>query len=397
MKARPRVVLVGGPDVDHRLALMDALSGEFELAAVGSSPELAPRFAERGYTYRSYHLSRRFDLWADARSAWELRRILSELDPDGVHAFDTKPAIVGRLGAWLAGVPVVLATLPGLGALYTYDTPRVRRRRAVIEKLHRLASKVSRATVFQNRGDLEEMVTRRVVAREKAVLIAGSGVERGRFDAVASDGERRRQARRALGVGDGAEVVLSVGRLLRSKGFEDLAAAARLLRAGRPRLRVLVAGPEDPEALDALDPAELGDGVDWLGARSDVPELLAAADVFAFPSTYREGVPRVLVEAAFAGVPIVAADAVGGREVVDDGATGLLVPPHRPELLAAALEKLLDRRELARRLATACRERALERFELGAIAREHRRLYHRLLAEARVGSRTLDRREIHAE
>lgn len=383
--ARPRVLLIGGPDVHHRLELMDALAGDFECAAAGSDPALAGRFAERGYLYRAYPLDRRFNLAADAASISALTRVVDELRPDLVHAFDTKPAVVGRLAAHLAGVGAVVGTLPGLGSLYTYATPAVRRRRAVYERLHRLASRVSDATVLQNRDDLNELVARRVVSAARAVLIPGSGVSRGRFQGVAGDRDLRRRVREDLGIAPEAPVTLTVARLVRAKGLLDLVRAAPAIRQKVPGCRLLLAGGEDPGNPDALTPTELALAereLDWLGERRDVPALLAAADLFVFPSFYREGLPRVLVEAAFAGVPIVTTRNPGCREVVEDGISGALVPPRRPDRLAAAVTELLTDRGRALRFSREAGRRALERFELGAIAREHRRLYHRLLEES---------------
>lgn len=379
---RRRLLIVGGPDVDRRLPLMAELADRFACAAAGSDPERAPRFAERGFAYASYRLTRRFNLLADARSIVELRRIVRRLRPEVVHCFDTKPCVVGRLAAALVRVPVIVGTLPGLGALYTYASPAVRRRRAVFEVLHRWSSRRSDGTVFQNRDDRDLFVGRGIVAAERAFLIPGSGVPAEPF-AGGVDPAARAAIRRRLELPGDAEVVTLVTRLIRSKGVLDLARAAPLLRAERPRAEVVVVGPRDPETLDALDEGELAElrrAVRWLGERSDVAEILAASDVFAFPSYYREGVPRVLVEAALARLPIVTADSVGCREVVEHGRTGLLVEPRRPELLARAVARLLDEPGLGRRLAVAARERALERFALGPIAERHRRLYERLLA-----------------
>ena len=377
---RPRVVLVGGPDVDQRLDLMDHLRADFELQAVGSEPALGHRFSERGYAYRSYTLDRGFNLGADLRSALELARVFDELRPDLVHAFDTKPAVVARLAARRAGVAVIVGTLPGLGALWTYDTPPVRRRRAVFRVLHRLADRASAATVFQNRDDLDLFVDAGIVQRRRAVLIEGSGLALERFPEIGP--RRRTEARRKLGLDADVPVVLAVTRLVRSKGLEELAAAAEAVSKRQPGVRFLVAGARDPEALDALSAEEvtaLGRHLEFLGPRQDVPDLLAAADVFAFPSRYREGVPRALVEAAASGVPIVAAEGPGSSTVLTDEESGLLVPPGDSAALADAIERLLADLGLAILFSNRARQDARSRFAIDSIGELHRRLYRRLL------------------
>lgn len=378
---RPRLLIVGGPDVDSRLELMDRLADDFELAAAGSEPRLAEPFHRR-HPYFHYSLSRGFDLTADRRSVSDLQTLIARWAPDVVHCFDTKPSVVGRLAARRARVPVVLGTLPGLGALYSYDTPSIRQRREVFRRLHRLAGRFSQLTLFYNLEDLELFVERGIVAAPKSRVIDGSGVSAERFAGLSTRPDRRATARRRLGLGDNQPLVLAVGRLIRAKGPLDLAAAARTIRTAHPDCQIWWAGREDPEALDALDPAELARisrEVKCLGPRSDLEDLLAAADVFVFPSFYREGIPRALIEAAFAGLPIVTTDNVGCREVVIDQHSGLLVPPRRPGPLARAVLDLLNDRQVAQSYGRSAGREARQRFELGRIAHQLRLIYHELL------------------
>jgi glycosyltransferase involved in cell wall biosynthesis len=139
--------------------------------------------------------------------------------------------------------------------------------------------------------------------------------------------------------------------------------------------------------MDRLEPAELATlerELVWTGPRDDVPALLAAADVMAFPSGYGEGIPRVLLEAASMALPIVTTDAPGCREVVVEGENGLLVPIGDAAALTAALERLADEPALRRRFGEKGRERALRRFDLAVVAERTRLLYRELLAHGTV-------------
>jgi glycosyltransferase involved in cell wall biosynthesis len=378
------VAIVGGPDVDARQDLMERLAAEFEPFALGTTDELGSSFADRSLAYRSYRMSQRVDPVGDVRATWELVRAFRTTRPAVVHTFDTKPGVYGRLAARLAGVPVVVGTLPGLGSLYGESSLRSAVTRLAYQPLQTLACRAADTTIFQNRDDAREFVDRRVVSPAKARVIAGSGV---RTDLL-RPGAVTPTARAELGLPETSAVVLMISRLLRSKGVLEFAAAAQHARRSRPDVSFVLVGPADAGSPDALTPVELDElraTVGWQGPRSDVPGLLALADVFVFPSYYREGDPRVLLEAASMGLPLVAADAPGSRDVVVDRVTGLLVPPRDASAVAAAVAELLGDAELRAALGAAARAAAVERFSLEHVAAQTGALYRELLAAAGRG------------
>jgi len=172
-------------------------------------------------------------------------------------------------------------------------------------------------------------------------------------------------------------------RVIRSKGVLDLLAAARALRARQPRARFLLIGAHEPESMDRLDADELralAAELVWVGHRDDVPALLAASDVMAFPSGYGEGIPRVLLEAASMALPIVTTDAPGCREVVEPGRSGFLVPIGDASALTEAVARLVADPELRRRFGAAGRARAVSHFDLAVVVERTRGLYRELLA-----------------
>ncbi len=381
MANKLKLCVIGGPDVDLRVPLLERLARSFDVSVMGSDSERGEKVTAAGFGFECYPLARDFSLWRDWQSVRALRPGIRRLQPDIVHCFDTKPAVVGRLAARMEGVPVVLGTLPGLGGLFTYDSWQVRWRRSVYQQLHRLAACLSEVTVFQNPDDRDDFCQREVVAPHQTHLILGSGACARRFNARAVTAVRRRQLRDSFGLSDTAPVVVFVGRLIRSKGVMDAVGAAEALRQRHPGLQLVVAGGLDVEAADCLTAAELASlrrNAVWLGECSAVPELLACADVLMFPSYYREGIPRVLVEAAMLELPTVCADNVGSREVVVDEETGLLIPPRDIEALARAVDHLLVHRDFALRLGREARVRALQHFEVSIIADHHERLYHDL-------------------
>ena len=171
--------------------------------------------------------------------------------------------------------------------------------------------------------------------------------------------------------------VLTVARLDPQKGLHDLVAAAALV----PEARVMVVGegPERPALETEIARLGLGDRVHLLGFRSDVPDLLAASDLFVLPSLF-EGLPLSILEAMAAGKPVVATAIGGNDEAVVDGATGLLVPPGDPQALADAIRALLRDPERRRRLGEAGRRRAEAEFSATAMVRRVAAVYDELLA-----------------
>jgi glycosyltransferase involved in cell wall biosynthesis len=381
-RARPLVWIVGGFDVDARIDLMRSLSADFEVAAAGTEPGLAPAFADAGLRYRSYSMSRGVNPVSDARGLWQLVRLFRAERPDVVHTFDTKPGVWGRLAARLAGVPVVIGTLPGLGSLYTRSGWKTTLARLGYQPLQTLASRVADRTVFQNADDAREFERRRVVRRDRTIVISGSGV---RTDLLAPDASGRADEhayRSELGLEENGLVVLMISRILRSKGVLELARAAHEVRQHDATIQFLLVGSDDTESLEALtsgETAELRDSVNCIGYRTDVKRLLSLADLFVFPSFYREGVPRVLLEAASMALPLVAADVPGSRDVVEDGVNGFLVPPRDSRAISEAVLRLSREPELRAQLGAAARRAAIARFDLDVIAGRTRSLYRELL------------------
>jgi len=377
-------VVVGSWDVDRRIPLLLRLVDEFDITVVGSRVALASSFHPVGIGYEHYAYNPGFSLLADLRSLLQVRTFLLRLQPDIAHAFDTKPCIFARLAARAAKVPVRVGTLPGLGGLWADESWQTRRRRLVIRRLQQLASACSTTTVFQNQDDRAQLDREGVVPLHKSMVIAGSGVDAVRFDPARIGRQARARVRAALGIGEHSPVVLYIGRMLKSKGVGDLATAMELVRRRLPDAVCLLVGERVAQHHGGLTEREwcqVCESCRWLGARDDVPELLAASDVFVYPTCYREGVPRVLVEAALMGVPLVCTDTIGCREVVEQRRTGLLIPCRDPVQLARACLELVRDHQLAHELGMAARQHCLKNHELTVVAEQYRCLYHRLLAE----------------
>jgi glycosyltransferase involved in cell wall biosynthesis len=318
--------------------------------------------------------------WTPARDAAALRdlvRLFRRERPTIVHTHNPKSGVLGRLAARLAGVPVVVNTVHGLYANPTL--PPVRR--ALIDAAEREAMRFSHHELFQSREDFDLALRRRLVRPERATWL-GNGVDLTRFAPAAVDREAVALLRKGWAP-EGRVVVGSVGRLVREKGYPELFEAAGLIHRERPDVVIVGVGPREPSKADGLRAVELerarAAGVVLPGEWTDMPAVYAAFDVFVLAS-HREGVPRSLIEAQAMGVPAVATDIRGCREVVEDGETGFLVPPRDPAALADAVVRMLDDREAAARMGEAARARAVERFDEETVVRRTLEVYRRLLA-----------------
>ncbi|HWH36074.1 MAG TPA: glycosyltransferase family 4 protein [Acidimicrobiales bacterium] len=301
--------------------------------------------------------TRSADLRADLRAAAELWSVLRREHFDVLHTHNPKPGLYGRVLGRLAGVPVVVHTTHGLYATTEDRWPK----RLAVYLAEALAARFSHAELVQNPEDLALMTRLHILPRGRGVLL-GNGIDLERFDPD-RHGNARAVMRRRLGIGDDQLVVGTVGRLVAEKGHRELFEAMTLLDR---HYQLVVVGPEDPEKADAL-PAEVLDaararGVRLLGMRSDVEELYAAMDIFVLAS-HREGFPRAAMEAAAMGLPVVATDIRGCREIVVDGDNGLLVRPRDPAALAAAIARLGPDAGLRARMGARGRARARTDFD----------------------------------
>ncbi|BAY24251.1 group 1 glycosyl transferase [Calothrix sp. NIES-2100] len=382
MNSLPKVAILGGPDVDARLELMNFLKADFNVIAIGSEPILQDKFLAAGFEYSVYHLDRRVNPISDFFTVTKLVSIFWKLKPQVVHAFDKKPDIWGRLAARLAGVPVIVGTVTGLGSLYARDNWKTKLTWIIYQWLQTFICHSCDLTIFQNHDDADEFMATGVVAKDKAKIILGSGVSTNLFDPVRVCDQERSQLRDELGIQPDEIVVTMISRVIRSKGVLEFMEAALMLRAQYPKVRFLLIGDEDKENVDFLSPAELAklqQGVTWPGSRRDIPVVLAISDIFVFPSAYREGIPRVLLEAASMTLPLIATDSPGCNEVVENDVNGFLVTPGNVEQLTQAIERLIEQPELRQRFGQISRQRAVERFDISVIAEQTSSAYRELL------------------
>lgn len=279
---------------------------------------------------------------------FQYRRFLRQLAPTALLTFTIKPNVYGCIAARAARVPAVV-NITGLGTAFL--------RGSLIswlaEQLYRHALQRARRVFFQNSEDLKRFVGRRIVRDGQARLIPGDGIDLQRYSPSPAPG--------------GAPTFLLVGRVLRDKGVLEFVEAARAVRSRFPKARFQLLGPLDTGNRSAIAAGEVAEWhaqgvVEYLGEAADVRPAIAAASAVVLPS-YREGLPRTLLEAAAMARPMIASDVPGCRDVIEHGVNGLLCQVRSASSLAHAMETFLRMPKAARvAMGAAARLTAQERF-----------------------------------
>lgn len=342
--------------------------------------ELLGEITARGIPIMECQITKLYNLRAyqeRLRFARYLRRERIQI----VHAYNFYANLFAVPAARLSGVPVIVASVRDMSVNLT--PLRRRAQRIACHLAHRVAV---------NAEAIRQQLTADGHDPEKVVVIR-NGVDLSKFSGRRGDGRIRQE----LGLPPQALLVAVLSRLIQQKGVEHFIEAAAIVARRIPAARFLVVGDQwvatanggvqrDVAYRNELETCAarlgLGNRVVFTGFRLDVPELLSEVAVSVLPSVGAEGLSNVLLEAAAAGVPVVATNVGGNGEAVQDGVTGLLVPPRDPQALARAICYLLDHGELAAQFGAAGRERIVRYFSMERCARETERLYLDLLATA---------------
>lgn len=295
--------------------------------------------------------------------------------PDLVHHIAMKPIFLGTLAARLVGIRRIINAPVGMGFVYTSKGLLAKVLRPLFWFLmHTLLNPRGSKVILENADDCAALVKNHYVRGQDICLIRGAGVDIDKF----KPGKRMH---------DGM-VVMLVARLLWDKGVGEFAEAARLLRINNPQVRFVLVGSPDSQNPANIPGEQLqkwhaqGDVELW-GYQENMPEVWAQADIACLPS-YREGLPKSLIEALASGLPCVTTDVPGCREVVAPNLNGLLVPAREVEPLVRALQSLIDNPALREEMGRHGRQRAVAEFSSARVIAETLSVYQSCIEEAKV-------------
>jgi len=337
--------------VSHRLPLaIAALNQGYEVVVAAREGKSADVIRGAGIRLAPLQLSRRMgNPLAEVLMLWHLYR---QERPDLVHHVALKPVMFGALARLLAGVPAQVNAVAGLGWLFTTSRRLVRLIRPLIRRiLAALLDRPSSITIVQNPEDFA-VLNNAGIRKQRLCLIPGAGVDTVSFHPAP--------------VPEGQVCIMLVSRMLRDKGVGEFVEAASILAGKGVKARFILVGDPDSANPASIPESVLRDwhgknGVEWWGRREDMAKVWQSAHIACLPS-YREGMPKSLLEASACGLPIVTTDVPGCRDVVNDGVEGLLVPARDAAALAAAIGWLIDDAQERSRMGENSRARAIGEF-----------------------------------
>lgn len=298
-------------------------------------------------------------------------KLVRSLRPDLLHLVTMKPVIYGGLVARMLPVKGVVAAVAGLGSIFIGSSLKARLIRPLVSLLYILALRQPRMhVVFQNSDDRAALEQLGALLPEHSSIFNGSGVDTTQY-AVAPEPS-------------GPAVVALPARLLRDKGVVEFLDAAAALRKENLPVRFVLAGDVDEDNPEGLSLGEISErcsaaGVEYVGFQQDMAAFMRKVHIVVLPS-YREGMPKVLLEAAASGRATITTDTPGCRDAIVNEHTGLLVPLRDSVALAAAIRRLVMDAALRKRLGENGRELAVARFDVRNIVQAHLALYQELVA-----------------
>ena len=372
--SKPRLLIVVNVDwffLSHRMPIaVAALQAGYDVHLACGLTDRSQELARAGLSVHALPLARSGTrVLQELRTFLALRRIIIQVQPDVLHLVTIKPVLFGGIIARLLHRVRVVAAIPGLGTAFMQKGLQARVLQRLLFAAYRIAFANPRlVAVFQNADDERLLAQATTLRPAQCVRIRGSGVDLQAFVPTPLPE---------------APMVVMVGRLLRDKGVNEFVEAARQLRAAGVQARFCLVGEPDAGNRSSVGDDQLevwrqsGDVELW-GFRADMPQVLQQAWIVVLPS-YREGLPKVLLEAAASGRAVVTTDVPGCRDAIDPDVTGLLVPAREPQALARAIRQLLDDPALCLRLGQAGRVLAEREFSITSVVQAHLEIYARLL------------------
>lgn len=305
----------------------------------------------------------------ELRSLLRIRRIYDEVRPDLVHLIGPKAVMYGGLLARWQSIPAMVCLIPGMGYIYLLGGLQGRIVRAMGHAGYRLGLlHPNKRVIFQNPEDRQLFLDRHLCSANEATLILGSGVDLQNWPAIEQP--------------EGKPIALFASRFLKEKGVEIFADIGRQLLSEGVDARFALVGEVDPGNPSSVSEEQITvwqqDGIENWGFRQDMPEVFASCHLVCLPSYRREGIPRVLIEAASCGRPIITFDMPGCREIVQNGVTGFVVPAKDVSAYKSAVRRLVEDAKLRQQLGLAGRKRVEHMFSLDQVIRQTLDIYNQV-------------------
>ena len=386
-----KVLLVANWDwvlFNFRFALAKTLKREgYDVVLVCPEGSYIERMKSEGFRWVDWSLQRRsLNPVNELKSISTLANIYREEAPDLIHHDTIKPNFYGsmavRLNRWRASNalnPRVINTFMGLGYLFSNHPKATLLRRSLLPVIRFALDQPGLFTIFSNQRDRQTFISQNLLSEDKTQVLVSECVNISAFRPSLDEASTTDRPLR----------VLMAARLLWDKGVQEFVDASRILQARGHKVEFLLAGLPDKENPQWVPEENLraweSEGlIQWLGHRSDMPELLQQVDISILPTHYNEGLPRFLVESASAGLPLIATDIPACKRIVRDDINGIIIPTQDPASLAGAVERLLLSKSLRQEMSAASRKIAVEEFDENQILRQWQGMYDKLVNDEEV-------------
>ena len=348
--------------------IKELVSNGHKVYAICPSGDKNDALKSLGCEVVNYEISRKgLNPFAEVITIKKIYEVIKPLDLDILQNFTAKPNIYGSIAGKKANIPLVCNAVTGLGSFYIDGSFKSKVVKTIMNTLYKYANRKADRCIFQNSDDMNYFIDKKLVLKEKAILIKSSGIDTQVFKPIEKEKVAYTNKKEST-------VVLMIARAIWHKGIKEYYEAAKILK--NENIEFIFIGDTDDGNISCASKNFLKNGnVKWLGHRNDIKDQIASCDIFVLPS-YREGVPRTLLEASSMGKPIVTTNSVGCKEVVDDGINGFLVPIKDSKSLAEKIKNLANNYELRENMGKASREKALNEFDIKVIVEQYLRLYN---------------------
>jgi glycosyltransferase involved in cell wall biosynthesis len=366
------IMIIGGDDVNARIDLIKRINKKYNICCVGSSESIRRYFDNNDIKYFKYDLPNKNNILDYIRGFFQLLIIIKKVKPGLVLTFDTIPNIIGRLAAKCCSIKVVIGTQPGLGIIRRKESGILFN---VVKKIAVFATKIinilSDMTIYQNSDDLDLMVKSNLISRSKSKLILSSGVDTEYFNGNVENIDSNKKNKRSVDI-------IMISRILKSKGIYQYWKLAKYIKKEFDFVNFHHVGDIVLNHFDSLkneDIKQYKNHIKFHGQVENVKDLLIKSDIMVLPTTYAEGVPRVLLEAASIGLPLVAYDVPGCREVIIHDENGFLVDPGNDEELINSVTRLISDKDLRRIFSSKSIEISRKKFDISLIANQYLKIF----------------------
>lgn len=354
----------------------------YDVTAILPNDGYAEQIEAYGIKVVSYQLNRNSGNLLDIIKVIRfLKQHFRENNYDVLHTLRSQPNILGSFAARKSGIKTLVCHVTGLGIIFSSSGIKNYILRSINIALYWNAFRYAKSVIVQNPDDYNDLLKRIPYLKSKLVLIKGSGIDANLFNPLSVGDTEKEKLKVNFGIKDDSFVISFVARLLWHKGIKELVEAAKILHKSYPNVVFLIVGDKDDDNPNSVtqsfvDQYEGNYGIQFLGERKDIKEILSITSLYAFPSFYREGIPRSVLEAMSMHLPIVTTENPGCNLTVDEGVNGKLVPVKDEILLAEAITFFIKNPDKLKLFGDASRGKLENEFIDQIIFKQFEELYH---------------------